>query len=180
MASTVIVNQTQGRKKSVDHGNVKVNALVPCCGGCCYTVNYYSDCADCFGCTNESTCCCCMDQCKCCKCTDSGESEKKICFTLNENGCYCVQLTTCCTQQGQCCCCDSRQGIPCNDTSPCVFNICFLNICANFKCACKCCANWATLMPEKYGEDVSNVSITVVNQPVVQMAPPVVVQAKRY
>ena len=180
MSQTVTVQHA--RKQSVDHGNVKVNKLMPCFAFCCYTCNFYSDCADCFGCTNESTCCCCMDTCKCCKCADSTESEKKICCTCNENGCYCVQLTTCCTQQGQCCCFDSRCGIPCNDTSPCVVNFLCLNCCANYKCVCKCCGNWATLMPEKYGEQFDNINITVVAPPqqqVVQMVAPPVMQAKR-
>ena len=62
---------------------------------------------------------------------------------------------------------------------------------------CKCCGNWATLMPEKYGEKFNNINISVMAPPqqqvvqmvagtlappqqqVVQMVAPPVVQAKR-
>jgi len=40
---------------------------------------------------------------------------------------------------------------------------------------CKCCGNWATLMPEKYGEKFNNINISVMAPPqqqVVQMVAP--------
>lgn len=135
--------------------DTKVESLKPCCAECCSITAVYCEWPECIGCSEEGQCCCCGMKGVCCKCIDSKDDSVRCCM-IQKQDCWIQWPKTCCYGQSQVCCLDTRCAFPCTDNVPCIFNICCLTLCADWKMNIGCMKSVGDLVPRLKPEQTAS------------------------
>ncbi len=88
--TTVIMVQPAGPTMST--GDVPVEDLIPCCGGCCFIASCYTEFPDCCGAVSEQTCLCINPKLIMCKSSKEPDACCKCCLL----DCDVIPIRTCC------------------------------------------------------------------------------------
>lgn len=88
--TAVVVVQPAGPTQST--GDVPVDDLIPCCGGCCFITSCYTEFPDCCGAVSEQTCLCINPKLIMCKKSKEPDACCKCCLL----DCDVIPVTTCC------------------------------------------------------------------------------------
>ena len=112
--------------------NIDEQNLPICCGACCTYGLFLSDKETCLGCVGKCELLCCGIP-FCCKPGVPPVLCDKEYDQLCMLGCYLFGIylqipKTCLKTSSQCCCCVMRVAIPCDESMPCVANMCCLNV----------------------------------------------------
>jgi len=127
------------KEETTAAGRTLAKDLNVMCGCCCYIESLFCKFPDAFGAEQSTSCLCCADQLLCCKpMVYRGEVFQGEVCALCDQRTTCVVPRTCCSCVSQCFVCDRRSSFPCDAKGdvPCILNVCFINCCYNWNCAC--------------------------------------------
>ena len=120
-------------------GVTEAKDLHVCCALCCDMTSLFCKMPDVFGADCKMTMCCYKQDCLMCKpAVESGDEfvgDICICCSATQRLVYPRTCVSCGWQQN---CIDRRCAFPCDGKGdvPCVVNICFINFCYDWRCAC--------------------------------------------
>jgi len=115
-----------------DVTDVPVEELRPFFGLCCNICGLFCGFPSCIGMSGSTTCLCEQNKFVCCKLLDCKDEDSRCCACLQCNQ-YLTAPNKCYECTGQYCCLELRGAFPCTNKVPCVFGLCGVMCCADYK-----------------------------------------------